>query len=109
EQGVREAEAGTAAMELRRTVGLQLDPPEVDSVDEPLGHQFRGVRAEQERHEGDLPARVALDRVRLEIVRRPAHRSLRTPAGTSQATTRRYAAPTTQESRKSVTRTPIRM
>ena len=51
---------------------LQVPRAEVDPVDEPLGHHVRRVRADQQRHEGELQPGVLLDRVRLEVVRRPA-------------------------------------
>jgi hypothetical protein len=76
-------------MELRGIVRLQLHVSDVDAVHEPFAHHVRRVRAEQERDEGDAPADVPLDGVRLEIVSRPAQGALRSAAGTSHATTSR--------------------
>src|SRR5262249_21774288 len=107
QQRVREADAGPAAMELRRVVRLQVPRAQVDPVDEPFGHHVRRVGADQQRHERDLEARVPLDRVRLEVVRGPAQRSFLTSAGKAHATKTRYASATQKERRKSVTVTPI--
>src|SRR5213592_3344689 len=66
--------AGSAAFSFR---------PDGNPVHEPLGHQVGGPRADREWHVCELQPRVALDRVRLDIVRRPAQKVLqilRTPA-----------------------------
>src|SRR5262249_8596159 len=108
EQRVREAEAGPTAVELRRVVRLQVPGPEADSVDEPLRHQVGRVGTDEERHEGDPHPRVALDRVGLEVVSRPAHRSRRRiAAGRSQAASSRKTAATNHEYRNVGWRTPI--
>ena len=87
---VREADARPAAMELGRVVGLELEADERHSVHEPLREQVGRVRADEQRHERHALPQMLLDDIRLEVVRRPAHRRIaRTSAGRTTTQRRR--------------------
>jgi hypothetical protein len=87
ERRVGEAGARPAAMKERWIVRPDVQAEQLDAVDVPLGQHVRAERPQVKRQQGDTPAKVTLDRVRLEVVRGPAHgRSCEPPYGQTAAT-----------------------